>query len=467
MISQKTRASLTVIISFIVVIVGTVLLVAVASGYDIDFLKGEISSRGLVKLNTNPAGATIKINSKQIRQKTPYQLDSVKVGPLKVEYEKQGYHSWSSSFLIEGGVVTFADYALLIPTEIETKQMESSQAINDFISNPDYSKVFVTTENTGQIFEIQRNSQLKKSADLPLNASFKPASKFSENTTNDEGSAIITKAVYPDSKPIRFWINTVNGTVINLDDIIGEDASSLIINPRNNREIFGLKGGQLVRADIDSRQNIKIGPANVTSLVVNKGFIYTLENLTPATNGQFLVRYDLNGGGRYVLAQYPPLSKSPWSIKVSKLNGSDYIALDDPSNGALYVIKNDGQKILSSSLGENIRLYLFNSTGRFLSYYQADTFKTIDLEYVERFSKVNENVTNLTWFTDYQVIASKADGPYIADFSGENMIKLPPNIADLSALKLSYISPTKSIYYISSGKLYYYSLQPKGSLINF
>jgi hypothetical protein len=467
MISQKTRASLTVIISFIVVILGTVLLVAVASGYNIDFLKGEISSRGLVKLSTNPTGATIKINSKQIRQKTPYQLDSVKIGPLKVEYEKQGYHSWSSNFLVEGGVVTFADYALLIPNEIETKQIDSSQIINDFVSNPDNSKVFVTTENSGQLIEVQRNSQLKKTAELPLNASFKPASKLSENITNDEGSVVLTKAIYPDSKAIRFWVSTTNGSTVNLDEIIGEDTVNLAINPRNSREVFGLKVGQLVRADIDSRQNIKIGPTNISSLLAYKGFIYTLENLTPASNGQFLVRYDLNGGGRYVLAQYPPLSKSPWQIKVSKLNGTDYITLNDPSNGALYVVKNDGQKIISSLIGENVRFNSFNNTGRFLSYYQANSLKTIDLEYVERFSVTNENVRSLAWFTDYQLILSKADGPYITDFSGENTIKLPPNLSDSTTLKLSYISPIKSIYFISAGKLYYYSLQPKGSLINF
>ncbi|NDE05646.1 MAG: PEGA domain-containing protein, partial [Flavobacteriia bacterium] len=70
-------------------------------------------TRGLVKLNTNPSGSTIKLNGKQIKQKTPYQLDSVKIGPITVEYEKEGYHKWSSKFLVEGGVVTFVGERLM------------------------------------------------------------------------------------------------------------------------------------------------------------------------------------------------------------------------------------------------------------------------------------------------------------------------------------------------------------------
>ena len=466
MISQKTRASLTVIFSSIIVVVGTVLLVAIASGYNIDLFNGEISTRGLIKLNTNPAGASIKLNSKLIKQKTPYQLDNVKVGPISIEYEKEGYHKWSSKFIVQGGVVTFADYALLIPNEIETKNIDSAGSFNEFISNSNHAKLYVLSDNTGQINEIQRNSQIKRIADLPQNASFKPASKLTDNITNEEGSVIVTKAVYPDSKPVRFWVGVANGSVINIDEIIGDDTKNIIINPRNNKEIFGINNSQLIRSNVDSRNTIKLGPASITSLAIDKSYIYTLENLNPTSNGQFLVRYDYSGGGRYVLAQYPAATLA-WQIQLSKLNNTEYISLSNPADGSLYVVSNDGQKILSSLIGNDIKYAKFSQNGRFINFYQANNFKTIDLEVIERFFVSSEGIMQTSWFTDYQLIIYKADGPYIADYNGENIIKLPPNLAAGSAMSLNFITENKTVYFITNGKISYYSLQPKSSLINF
>ena len=466
MISQKTRASLTVIVSFLLVIVGTLILVAVASGYNIDIFSGEITSRGLVKLNTNPSGSTISINSKNLKQKTPYQLENIKTGPIKVEYQKDGYHSWSSNFTVEGGVVTFADYALLIPNNIEVKQIDSNIQMSGFIANNDNSKLFVTSDTSAQIFEVLRNFQLKKVVDVPVNASLKSPNKLTNNSTNDEGSAIITKAEYPDSKPVRFWTASSGGSLVNIDEILGSDTNSLIINPKNYKEIFGVNSGQLLRSNVDSKNITKFGVSNINTLYIDKNYIYTLENLSPASNGQFLVRYDFNGNGRYVIAQYPP-ANSPWSIRSAKLNGVDYLSLLNPSDGSLFVVKNDGQKITSSLVGVGVTNAEFSQSGRFISFSQGNNLRTIDIEFIERFSKPNSTIGSIHWFTDYQLLLYKADGPYIVDYDGENLIKLPPNISDISASKINYISDTKAVLFTSAGKINYYSLQPKGSLINF
>lgn len=466
MISQKTRASLTVIVTFLLVIVGTLILVAVASGYNIDIFSGEISSRGLVKLNTNPSGATISINSKNLKQKTPYQLENIKTGPIKVEYQKDGYHSWSSNFTVEGGVVTFADYALLIPSDIEVKQIDSNIQMSGFIANSDNSKLFATSDSSAQIYEVQRNFQLKKIADIPLNASIKTANKLTDSLTNDEGSAIITRAEYPDSKPVRFWVGVSGGSVANIDDAVGAETKSLTINPRNYKEIFGINSGQLVRFNTDSKNLTKLAASNINTLYVNKNYIYTLENLSPASNGQFLVRYDFNGSGRYVIAQYPPAT-SAWTIRSSKLNGVDYLSLLNPADGSLFVVKNDGQKITSSLVGVGVSNSEFSQSGRFLSFSQNGNFRTIDIEFIERYSKANSSINSIHWFTDYQLLLYKADGTYIVDYDGENLIKLPPNFSDTAASKINYISDIKAVFFTSSGRINYYSLQPKGSLINF
>ena len=126
-----------------------------------------------------------------------------------MEYQKDGYHNWSSNFTVEGGVVTFADYALLIPKVIEPKQIDSSIQISGFISNNDNSKLFAVSDISSQINEVQRNFQLKKivaKVNIPLVVSggvsnIKDIRKLHKADLFD--GVIIGKAIYDKSIPLN------------------------------------------------------------------------------------------------------------------------------------------------------------------------------------------------------------------------------------------------------------------------
>ena len=91
MISQKTRSTLKITIGTILVTFGTLLLIAFSSGYNFDFIRGEVFSTGLVLLGSNPSGSSIKINSKDLKQKTPYRLENFKTGNITVELNRPEY----------------------------------------------------------------------------------------------------------------------------------------------------------------------------------------------------------------------------------------------------------------------------------------------------------------------------------------------------------------------------------------
>lgn len=467
MISQKTKSTLTVAIGTILVVLGTLFLVALASGYNINIFNFEITSFGLIKLNSNPSGATVKINSRQISQKTPYQLDNVKPGEVSVEYLKDGYRNWFSKYNVVGGVVTFADYALLIPKLIDPKTIESDIKSTSLVSSGNNNKLFALSPTTGSIFEITGSQQLKKLVDLPLNDSIKQVSNLTEPSTNQDGSAMLLKASYPDSKAVNFWIGLSNGNVVNVDSIFAQTYSQATIDPRNARDVFALIAGQLVRANTENKTLTKLGASNINTLFVDRSYIYTLENRNPASAGQVLIRYDHNGNNRMQIMEFAPFKGSPWGINSAKLGGIDYLTVLEPSSGELSVVRMDGDKVSSSVMGQNCSQANFNEKGRFLSFYQSKTIRTVDLEFIERFSTDVENVISSKWFTDYQILFTKPDGIYIVDYNGYNISKLPPETEVPSNLQYSFTSDNKAIYYIKDGKIYYYSLQPKSSLINF
>lgn len=467
MISQKTKSSLTVIVGTILVIIGTLILVAFASGYNVDLINWEVTSSGLIKLNTNPTGADIKINSKRLNKKTPYQIEGAKLGEITVEYTKEGYHDWLSRYIVSGGEVTFADYALLIPKNIEIKQIDSEIKPVSLFTSADNSKQFATSLNPAIIYEIGRNNQYKKIAEVPINDSLKSPSALTVVGVNLEGSAMLLNASYPDSKAVNFWLNTTNGTFVNIDSFAGTAYSQASIDPRNSKDIFALAAGQIIKLSTENKTISKLAPQNITSLLVDKSYLYVIENNQKTELGQALVRYDHSGNNRKLITELKSASGSVWNLKSSKLTGADFVSMLRQDSTELYMAKIDGDSIATSNLGPGCSLPAFNEKGRFFSYQQSSKLRTIDIEYAERFGTDLSNVTNIGWLTEHQMLISKTDGLYIIDYNGFNYIKIPPEIASAQNLQWSFVRETKTIYFIKDGKTQYYSLQPKNSLINF
>lgn len=466
MISQKTRSSLTVTVGTILIVVGTFLLVAFASGYNIDFLRGEIITTGLALLNTNPSGATIKIDGKTLSQKTPFRLEGLKTGSIKVQYSKNDYHDWQTSYFVKAGQVTFADYALLIPNTIQPKQIDQQLSFSSLANNNEASKVFAFSIGPVAIHEIKNDGQSRKVVDLPLDVSLKPPSTAQLININAEGSAMIVKANFDTSSSINYWVNTGSGEIVNLTSFVPPGYDNLRINPRNNREVFALFEGKIRRINVESRLITNFDIDSVTSYNIDSENLYTLENLSPPSNGQFLVRYDLAANNRYVMAQYKP-AKSAWNISLSKLHGQTNISLLDPDLATLHIVRYIDGKILTSEIGNDVKTPRFSNNGRFISFFQSNNFRTIDLEFADRFNSPQSDIVNISWLSDYQLLLTKPDGLYIVDFTGENLVKIPPNTTPQDTLQLGINKSDKHIYYIEKTKLNTYSLEPKGGLINF
>jgi hypothetical protein len=464
MISQKTRSSLTITIGTIIVAFGTILLVAIASGYNINVFNGEIFSTGLALLNTNPSGATIKINSKTLNQKTPYRLENVPAGNLSVEYTKTDYYNWKADYLVRGGQVTFADYALLIPRSIEQKQIDTNLIFSDIQSSTERSKVFAFIDNPGSIYEINKDTSPRKVAELPLNASIQPPSKLSENQLNKEGSIILTKASYPDGSIVNFWVDSENGKYVNLADAFNEAIGAIKPNPRNNREIYNLLNSKIRRVNVESKAVIDLPLKDVLSYDLDADFLYAIQK--NADGNLALNRYDHNGNGKLELSTYPP-SAGPWVIKSTRFDNQPTITLLDSSTGSFYVLRQVDGKYLSSNVGRDIKTSSFSPNGRFISFMQGNNFRTIDIKFAERFNLNDQAVAKIDWLTNYQALLNKYDGLYIVDYNGFNLIKIPPSSQEGTAYTIATQPADKNIYYLQSGKINYYSLQPKGGLINF
>ncbi len=466
MLSHKTRSSLTITVGTIVVTIGTLLLVALASGYNIDLWRGEIFATGLALLGTDPAGSTIKINSIDLKQKTPYRLEGVKTGTINIQYSKPDYHSWKASFFVRAGEVTFANYALLIPTVIVDNQIQSNLAFTDIRASSTSTKSYAFIDNPGLIYEIKSNYELRQVAELPVSDSIKTPIRQTDIQISPDGNAILSRAIYDDNSTAYFWVDANSGQLYNLNKLFNQPLVNIKFSPRNSREVYSLEAGKISRVNVDSKQLVSLPIANATSFDLNHDNIISLENLTPAESGQVLVRYDLNGANRSVLYQYLPTTK-PWAITSSRVGNDIVIALLNPENSGLTVFRQLSGKNLSSFISPGAAIPSFSPEGRYLSFTQSQKLRTIDLEFTDRYSSSNSDIEQMHWLTKYQMLLKKPDGLYIIDYNTYNNIKIPPNARALADYKVTTAGNSMNVFYLMAGKINYYNLRPKNSLINF
>ncbi len=466
MISQKTRSSLTITIGTILVSIGTVLLVGLASGYNIDIFRGEIFVTGLALLGSNPGGASIKVNSKLISQKTPYRLENIKTGPLTIEYSIADYNDWKANFFVKAGEVTFADYALMIPKIIEPKQIESNLVFTDIISAADKNKIFGFIDNPGLIYEVKSNYELRKVVELPVNDSIKTPIRQTDIQISSDSGSLVTRAVYDDASTAYFWVNTSSGEFFDINKLFNQPLPNVRISPKNNKDIYSLEAGKISRVNVDTKKLTLLPMTNVRTFDLSKDVVLTVENLSPTDTAQVLVSYDYDGNNRKILYQYPA-SVKPLQIISSKIGNDLIVAITNPDNNSLTVYRQGEGKNLSSLIGLDTSLPNFSPNGRFLSFVQASKLRTIDIEFTDRYSVSLADIGQISWLTKYQMLLKKPNGLFIIDYNGFNLLKIPPNASLLSDYKVTTISDSKSVIYLTAGKINYYSLEPRGGLINF
>ena len=129
------------ITAIIIIVIGTLILVAFAQGYNYDALHNQIYKTGLVLIDSSPNNAEIFLNSKIINKKTPYRYSGAPAGNLVVELKKEGYRDWLKNSVVIPGEVTFVNYSLLLPSVLEQKPINEDIIFSDIVKAENNNKV--------------------------------------------------------------------------------------------------------------------------------------------------------------------------------------------------------------------------------------------------------------------------------------------------------------------------------------
>lgn len=453
-ISKKTRDLLAYIVGGTIVLIGTLLLIAIATGWTYDLKTGELRETGLLLMGSEPSGATISVDGKSIKQKTNYRYSNVIPGNYRLRYEKANYRPWNSLVTVDPAEVTFADYAWLLPNEIPQRPRYQSTPIIQAAQSPDRRR-FVFVEQTAPTTDNPLvQPRLLTSTDLarPPVALYTPpavnatsprrVASYSNLTLSNDNGQLLVRVTYTDK--VSEWLvmpatPSDNPKITNLTTELLINPSWLSWGPRGGNELYYTEKGAIRRVTVNDK---KISNALAENVVYakwsNDWLIYITDATAPALRTVYLLPVD-----QVVAEKVTTIAQSAsYDSAYFRTNNTDYLAVLVGDTKQLIVnanvLRNSSQRTTNIA-GRNITAFTVSPNGRYLVHNSNDQFVTIDYERFKRyrFQTSLAGLTSWKWMNDQHIAANLAGSVKLIDFDGQNAELIGDGISPSSPLLFS------------------------------
>jgi hypothetical protein len=131
-ISDKSMRSIAFFGAVILFFAMLPILLSYSLGYKIDYKNLKIYKTGIIFLNTRPAGASVYVNGRLIKDLTPAQVEELKPGRYKIIVKLEDFYPWEGELDVKPNRVTKADKIELFPVSKEVKRIGKVSA-RDFV----------------------------------------------------------------------------------------------------------------------------------------------------------------------------------------------------------------------------------------------------------------------------------------------------------------------------------------------
>lgn len=435
-ISKKTRDLIAYLIGGTVVVVGTLLLVALANGWQYNFATGEITETGLMLMGSEPNGANITLNNKLLRQKTNYRYSSAPVGEYTIRFEKTGFRPWTSQTSVLPGEVTFVEHAWLLPNEIPLRPRYADLQISDAIQTRDRKRfVFVNSVANEAGPELVTTNDLQRPVEVV--ATNDQLSSAAGNTVVgvdsisfcDDNSQILVRTIFADSTSNWLVIPIGRGdsaSIKNINKLFSTNPSLISWVPRSNNELTMTENGNLRRIQL---RETKISDIIAKNIIYfdwsNEWLTYITQETLPESSviSQKVYIRELNASSSEEISTIN--AGQNFDIHYFRSLDRDYLALLNKDSKLLTLfthIYRNRERRQEAVIGRNVSAITVSSNGRFLVHNANNQMVTIDFERFARYRHAAslEGLIRWSWMNDQHLAMTTDRGLKLIDYDGQN-----------------------------------------------
>lgn len=132
---------------------GTLVLVLLAYGYDLNRKTGQVIQNSVVFVGSHPVAADVFVNGRA-QGRTDSRL-VLPAGSYSIELKQAGYRSWTRNFSLQGGSIERLDYPMLFPLNLKTGDVELFGSLPAFTTqSPDRNWLLLAQPGQFQKFEV-------------------------------------------------------------------------------------------------------------------------------------------------------------------------------------------------------------------------------------------------------------------------------------------------------------------------
>lgn len=348
----------------VVIVGGTVLLVAYGEGYRYDLKTQSIVRNGLILVDSAPGGARVTLDGKATKRSTPYRK-SIITGSYTLKLERQGYRTWERRFDVTATEVSSAEYVrLVVETPSTTTLATHTAGINLLTSSTDrrHMAYVVPTGADAGVWWIDTTGNSPRKL-----YGAQPNEVFGELSLTDDGQRLLVRVGGPTP---RYLVLSASGDApVDIAATFGPGVDALRMNPANWRELYWLSAENLRRLNLSDRTTSAVLADRVVAYEqVDDRIAFVQRAVDPAVPVASLWLLERGGRTQQVDAALPP--SQSYGIDYATYRGSNQLAIAMPTvqTTKLYRdVLNDERRVTTALASGDASRLSFNDNGRYMA----------------------------------------------------------------------------------------------------
>lgn len=456
---QKTNQQKKVVRKLIVVYTGMVaviisivcFIVMIVLGFGFDANKGQLEQYAFLYFGSSPSGATVSVNDKISSSKTPNKT-SVSAGEYNIKITKNGYVDWQKSVNAKSGVISWLNYALLVPKNLKTEVVSNYDAVYSSLASPENRNLLIQGRADTPVFNIvDISSDSVKDSKLTI-----PADKYSESATvgvshnfqidkwDDGERYVLIKHTYGDKNEWLVLDTQDAGLTKNITKMFNISISDIDFSDNSGNKFYALDTNDIRKLDLAAGTMSKSLVTNVSSFDVSPLNVITFISKKIAGKDQQIAGIYLENNDKSYNLRTTNAAAS-LHIATAHYFKEDYVAISEGSKvdifSGSYPSANNKEAtsltvVKTYNLGQAVDGLGFSPSGEYVLARFGSNFASYDLEYDNLYNhNVDQAVTGsaINWL-DNNYLWSDAGGKLtIREFDGSNVHEINSVIANQTA----------------------------------
>lgn len=397
----------------LLIVTGTIALVAYGQGYSYDYERGVIVRNGLIVIDSTPPGAEIFLDGESAG--TTNERLRVPADRYHMELFQDGYRSWSKRFSVGENQVLQVEYPLLLPNSVPTRpQLNLGDITVSALDSTQHRAAFVTADRPDRVRLLD-----DEFAGLPPIVYMLPGvesgNRIGELAWSPDGTRLLVTIHDAQARPVDFAIIDPGQETepIVLSEQFEMPLRELQFDERTSA-LYGISGDRLYRLPMDGTA-APVVETPVSAYTVSDGVVYAALGREEQT---LIARFD--GGDVEPLHSYPTARR----VELEAITRQDNTRLlvHEPTRRQITLLRQLDTSPKTRTLPLNAAAaYSISPNQRYILMRSGTQFYTYDLD-LRRLHAFNrpEAAGMPAWYGSHHLLGVFEDELTLMEFDGGN-----------------------------------------------